>query len=239
MSNLFVVRHGQASFFAENYDQLSPIGQEQARLLGEYWAQRKVSFDQVFTGPCIRHTETARIVGQAYRDRGLPWPEPVVLAGLDEYEAEAVLKQALPELVTKHPHIRELHAAMDRATDRAEKLKTFQRVYEVVIDMWAHGELDLPRVESWSAFCRRMHDALSDIAQAGGSGRQVAAFSSGGPVGVCMQRALGISHRHTLQLAWMVRNGAFSEFLFSGERFTLSRFNVFPHLDAAELLTYR
>jgi broad specificity phosphatase PhoE len=239
MSNLFVVRHGQASFFAENYDQLSPTGQDQARLLGEHWSRRDVAFDQVFSGPCVRHTETARIVGQAYRDRGLDWPDPVVLAGLDEYEAEAVLKQALPDLVSKHPHIRQLYEVMNRATDQAEKLKTFQRVYEVVIDMWAHDELDLPRVESWSAFCRRMHDALAQIADSGGGGRQVVAFSSGGPVGVCVQRALGISHRHTLQLAWMVRNGAFSEFLFSGQRFTLSRFNAFPHLDAPELLTYR
>ncbi len=239
MSTLYVVRHAQASFFAENYDQLSEIGQEQARLLGEYWAQRNVVLDQLFCGPCVRHVETARIVGEVYRRRGLAWPEPVVLAGLDEYEAEAVLKQALPELVHRHPHIRQLHAAMDQATDRAERLKAFQRVYEVVIDMWAHGELDLPAVESWTVFCERVHQALTQIGESGGGGRLVAAFSSGGPVGVSMQRALGISHRHTLQLAWMVRNAAFSEFLFSGQRFTLSRFNVYPHLDAEELLTYR
>ena len=54
-----------------------------------------------------------------------------------------------------------------------------------------------------------------------------------------MQRSLGLSHRTTLQLAWMVRNAAFSEFLFSGERFTLSRFNAFPHLDDPGHLTYR
>jgi hypothetical protein len=42
-----------------------------------------------------------------------------------------------------------------------------------------------------------------------------------------------------LQLAWMVRNASFSEFLFSGDRFTLSRYNAFPHLDHADHLTYR
>ena len=57
MSNLFVVRHGQASFFAENYDQLSPIGETQSRRLGQYWAERNVTFDAVFCGPCQRHVE--------------------------------------------------------------------------------------------------------------------------------------------------------------------------------------
>ena len=239
MSNLYVVRHGQASFFAENYDQLSLIGETQSRLLGEYWARRNVVFDQVYIGPCRRHRDTARLVGEAYAAAGHHWPEPVLLPGLDEYEAEAVLKQALPSLIETHDNIRRLHEAVERAGDRAEKLRAFQKMYEVVIDRWAHGELDLPQVESWASFCERVHRALDQITTHEGSRRQVAAFSSGGPVGVCMQRALGVTHRTTLQLAWMVRNAAFSEFIFSGERFTLSRYNAFPHLDAVEHLTYR
>ena len=74
MSNLYVVRNGQASFFAEDYDQLSLIGETQARLLGEFWARRNVVFDAVVTGPCRRHVETARLVGQAYEAAGLAWP---------------------------------------------------------------------------------------------------------------------------------------------------------------------
>ncbi|HVU90277.1 MAG TPA: histidine phosphatase family protein [Pirellulales bacterium] len=239
MSNLYAIRHGQASFFAEDYDQLSLIGETQARLLGEYWARRRVIFDEVYTGPRRRHVDTARLVGNAYREAGLPWPEPVMLPGLDEYEAEAVLKQALPQLVAEHEPIRRLHEAVERATDRAAKLRAFQKMYEVVIDRWVHGQLNLPQVESWDAFCQRMHESLDRIAANPAGGRQVAAFTSGGPVGICMQRALGLTHRTTLQMAWMVRNAAFSEFIFSGERFTLSRYNAFPHLDDPEHLTYR
>jgi broad specificity phosphatase PhoE len=239
MSNLYVVRHGQASFFAEDYDRLSLIGETQSRLLGQYWTRRNVVFDAVFVGPCRRHADTARLVGQAYQEAGLPWPAAVLLPGLDEYQAEAVLKQALPGLVAQHEHIAQLHAAVQRAGDRAEKLRTFQKLYEVVIDRWAHGELDLPEVESWTTFCQRVQQALDHIVALPGTRRQVALFTSGGPVGVCMQRALDTSHRTTLQLAWMVRNAAFSEFLYSGERFTLSSYNAFPHLDDAEHLTYR
>ena len=50
MSNLFLVRHGQASFLETNYDKLSSKGEAQSRMLGEYWVKHGVSFDQFFPG---------------------------------------------------------------------------------------------------------------------------------------------------------------------------------------------
>ena len=43
----------------------------------------------------------------------------------------------------------------------------------------------------------------------------------------------------TVELCWMVRNAAITEFLFTGNRFTLSAFNAVPHLPDATLLSYR
>ena len=40
MGTLYLVRHGQASFGADDYDVLSPAGHEQAVRLGEYWRGR-------------------------------------------------------------------------------------------------------------------------------------------------------------------------------------------------------
>ena len=37
---MLLVRHGQASWFEENYDRLSSVGEAQSRLLGELWAAR-------------------------------------------------------------------------------------------------------------------------------------------------------------------------------------------------------
>ena len=66
MSSLFLVRHGQASFLERNYDKLSPKGEAQSRMLGDYWAGLKLSFDRVYSGPRVRQRETARLVGDAY-----------------------------------------------------------------------------------------------------------------------------------------------------------------------------
>ena len=50
MSSLYLVRHGQASFLADDYDVLSPLGEEQARQLGRYWARIGLRVDEVIAG---------------------------------------------------------------------------------------------------------------------------------------------------------------------------------------------
>src|SRR5438270_14034925 len=106
MSRLFLVRHGQASFLERNYDKLSAKGEEQSRMLGRYWAALNICFDRVYSGPRVRQRETARLVGEAYKAAGLPWPEPVVLDPFDEFQAEVVMERCLPELVESDSVIR-------------------------------------------------------------------------------------------------------------------------------------
>src|SRR6476660_3762059 len=59
MGQIYLVRHGQASFGKANYDQLSELGIEQARLLGQWFASCGVHIDKVVTGDMQRHRQTA------------------------------------------------------------------------------------------------------------------------------------------------------------------------------------
>ncbi len=239
MSRLILVRHGQASFLERNYDKLSPKGEQQSRLLGEYWAGHKIHFDRVYSGPRVRQRETARIVGEAYKKAGVAWPEPVVLDAFDEFQAEAVMERCLPELIEKDDHIRSLHQEFQNASGREAQFKTFQRIFEVVISRWAGGEITLTEIEPWADFCARVQGGLAQLSSNGSRGSQIAVFSSGGPVGVALQRALGLSTEATLKAAWMVRNCAYNEFLFSSGRFTLNSYNASPHLSDPGFITYR
>ena len=234
MSSLFLVRHGQASFLEPDYDKLSPRGEAQARMMGEYWARHRFGFDHVYAGPRVRQGETARISREA---AGASW-EISTLPEFDEFSAEAVMKQSLPGLLETDCRIRTLHQNFLDCTTREEKFRTFQRLFEVVIAQWAAGDLLTPEIEPWSDFCRRVSRGLDKITQHD-SNQRVLVFSSGGPVGVAMQRALSLSTEATLKTAWMVRNGSWSEFLFSRDRFTLSTYNAVPHLTDAEFITYR
>jgi broad specificity phosphatase PhoE len=239
MSHLLLVRHGQASFLEANYDKLSAKGEMQGRLLGDYWTAQNVLFDRVYAGPKVRQRETARIVGEAYKKAVLPWPEPVTLTEFDEFQAEAVMQRSLPELLRVDEHVRSLHLAFENAHGKEERFKTFQRVFEVVVARWARGELPTEGVEPWPEFCARVQLGLRTLAQNGTRGQRIAVFSSGGPVGVAMQKALGLSTEATLRSAWMVRNCAYNEFLFSAGRFTLNSYNACPHLVDPTYLTYR
>src|SRR5882724_7348539 len=102
MSILTLVRHGQASYMAENYDKLSPLGEQQARKLGEFWLKRGVTFDCVFQGPAQRHIRTAEIVADVYRNAGAPWPEVTTVDDLNEFDASAVLRILMPILAEIH-----------------------------------------------------------------------------------------------------------------------------------------
>ena len=239
MSRLFLVRHAQASFLEPDYDRLSPAGVTQAGLLGHYWARRKMVFDRVFTGPRIRQRDTAKIVGQACQDAGVDHPEALVMKEFDEYQGEAVLEQGLPGLLEIDRKIRELHQVFQNSASSTERRTNFQRMFEAVIGKWVGGELHLHEVESWVEFCARVNRGLQQVILASGRGQQVAIFSSAGPVAVAIERALNLEAEDTLRVVWMVRNCSYSEFLYSGERFTLSTFNSFPHLEDASMLTYR
>ncbi len=239
MSHLFLVRHAQASFLERNYDRLSATGEAQARLLGEYWTRRNVLFDRVFSGPRTRQNDTARIVGETCRNAGLALPKTVVMPEFDEYQGDIVLERSLPQLLESDSRIRKWHRAFQGSDNSSERLSNFQRIFEAVITKWMDGEISLPDVESWPEFCARVNRGLSRIISRGGRGERVAVFCSGGPIGVAMQRALHLSPRDTLRTVWMSRNCSFTEFLFSGDRFTLSAFNAFPHLEEPSLITYR
>jgi len=239
MGRLYLVRHSQASFLSQNYDQLSALGETQAHNLGTYLARRGMVFDRVYTGPAHRHAQTARIASQAYRAIGRRFPGAAVSPEFDEFQGDAVLAQSLPPLLARDPRIRDLHDAMQAAGDEIQKRAVFQRLFEAVISMWVNGKLPLQNVESWQEFCDRVHRGLARIFADSGKSASIAVFTSGGPIGVAVQRALHLSPQDTLQIMWMSRNSSYSEFLFSRDRFTLSSFNSHPHLDEDSLLTYR
>jgi broad specificity phosphatase PhoE len=97
----------------------------------------------------------------------------------------------------------------------------------------------MPELESWSQFRERIQGAIQTIRNASEQGRNVVAISSGGPIAATIAQALQLPPLTAIEFVWLSRNGSFSEFLFSGERFSMHSFNSIPHLDDRRLLTYR
>jgi broad specificity phosphatase PhoE len=239
MSSLVLIRHGQAMPFQDAPDRLSVAGEAQARKLGAFWTLRRVVFDEVYTGTLARQARTAEIVAECYAQAGIPWPRPQVFPGLDEYDAEGILAAGIPRLSARDEGFQALVEEIDRAAARAERDRRFQRVFEAVMREWQDGTVAVLGLEPWSAFRDRVAAAMTKITGSGRSGRRVAAFTSGGPIGVTVQRVLQAPERMALELNWRIRNCSLTEIVFSKDRASLDLFNAAPHLDNPSLETYR
>jgi len=236
MGTLVLVRHGQASFFDADYDKLSATGERQATLLGEHWARSGTAFDRVFHGPRRRQRRTAELVAEVMRAGGRPLPELVPLEGLDEVQT-AALAAALPELTRRDPELALLLDDLGALAERRAPSRQFERRIARVLSLWARGEAEVEGVETFPDFLARVRGALEAMRRDAARGLRVLGFTSAGTISAAMGSALSLSPETAVDLMWRVRNTSVTEFLFSGDRFSMQSFNGVPHLADGALVT--
>jgi broad specificity phosphatase PhoE len=170
---------------------------------------------------------------------GQPWPEMQTIPELDEFDAFRVMQFMVPRLIEADPAIREMHDDFRANQQSPEAGRKLQKLFEVVSRRWCSGEFDMPEVESWKQFRARVQNGVAQIRNAAGSGKNVVAITSGGPISATVADVMNLEPLVAIELLWLSRNCSFSEFLFSGDRYSMHSFNSIPHLDERRLLTYR
>lgn len=233
MGMLYLVRHGQASLMSADYDRLSPLGEQQSAALGAYWARRAKLFHAVYIGPKRRHRQTYDACAAAARRAGFELPPPQTAEVFDEHQGFQVVRAALPDLAAVDPFIA---AHYNGGQMNREQYLT---VFRAVTRRWAAGELSPHGLENWQQFRARVGDGLAALQEATADERaNLLVFTSGGAIAAAVGRALDLNDEKTLELSWIIRNSAYTEFAFNARRLTLLEFNALPHLDADELRTY-
>ncbi len=243
MGTLTLVRHGQASYGAADYDQLSERGIEQAQVLGRHWAATGLVADALVSGPMKRQRDTLVIARDAAVAAGHELPAPTVLDELAEYPAFELIGRFLPKLVRERPALAGLLDGTAAVTGRAE---LHDLGFGMVLDAWCSGELDTEGLETFAGFVSRVRDGLGRLIVAHpGRGRRIVAVTSGGPIGVAGKLALGLEATATLRLWRMVRNASVTELVWRSRDFawapgdlSLLGFNHVDHLPP-DLVTYR
>jgi broad specificity phosphatase PhoE len=216
MAELYLVRHGQASFGAENYDALSEIGTRQGRWLGEHFAQLGLRFDRLVIGTMRRHRQTADAILEGL---GNPAIETMELAGLNEYDFDRLFKA----LGDEHPALRAFVAGDKR---------DFYRGLKQVLQLWSEDRLPGAVPETWLQFQQRVREAREAIQRAGGA--RVLVVSSGGPIAVTAQQVLQAPDAAAIALNMQIRNSSVSQYVFNAQAISLATFNALPHLERAE-----
>lgn len=218
MGTLYLVRHGQASFGADDYDQLSPLGARQSERLGEHFREHGLRFEAVITGTLRRHVQTWEGLS-----KGLGWAaEPLAWPGLNEYDSAALI-DALNTRPTEPP-------------TTPEGYRQHFRLLRDALRQWMAGVLTPRGMPSYEDFVAGVTSALDHV-RAHHQGN-VLMVSSGGPISTVVGHLLGTSPETTIELNLRMRNTSVTEVDFNPKRHTLVSFNALPHLARADLANW-
>ncbi|MBX3179876.1 MAG: histidine phosphatase family protein [Candidatus Hydrogenedentes bacterium] len=239
MSELIIVRHGQASFMSGDYDRLSERGFDQARRLGRYWAAEDIAPTHLVIGPRKRQRQTAEAIQAAMAEEGVSTPEPVYDNRLDEFDWDGLFTYGNSTWSLKDARTGELKAQFEAAATVDEKRRTIHHYMEAVTLAWARDRFFEEGLETWAEFRGRVESAVLLHTRNAPRGSRVVFVTSGGVAAATAGFVLGLTPEKTLGLVWTLRNGALVEFVFSGGRYSLSSFNNAPHLPSRDLWTYR
>ena len=230
MSQLFLVRHGQASFGAADYDQLSPLGLQQAQWLGEYFQEIGVTFHHVLSGTLKRQQQTASAILQGLQ----PSASITTDARLNEFDFHTLVSVYCQ------------HAGID-FPGTGNGGRAFFQTLRLAMQAWARDELhrkddEQPAhaLETWQEFHDRVHGVLHDLISLEHK-QNVLAVSSGGTMAMAVSQVLRCDVNTLIDLNMQTRNTAIHHFHVSQRGMQMTTFNSLPHLqrkDRLRTLTY-
>jgi broad specificity phosphatase PhoE len=235
MATIYLIRHGQASFGAENYDKLSELGCRQAEVAGEYFRDTGIQFDAVYSGDLSRQRETARLA-LTYQPAAIPHH---IDPRFNEIQNDEQLKYLMPEVIKRNPAVQ---ALVERGLSSS---KDYQKVIDAVFNYWVSPECKDPRLQSWEDYASGARQAIADIMRDQGAGKTIGVFTSGGTLATIVAQVLGLDGTQTYQLYEPIHNCSVTQLFYSGTRISLSYYNdssflrVLGTQRGESLVTYR
>ena len=227
MGTLYLVRHGQASLGADNYDQLSHLGLRQSVRLGEYFARTGLKFSTVMTGTLQRHAQTWAGIEQGM--------------GVTASSATAIRAIAKPSLneYDSHALVNSVQSTAHTQPKGAADVMAYFRLLREGLSLWMQGAIQPEGMPSYTAFASGITDVLDELRQHHDG--HVLIVSSGGPISIAVGHILGATPEARIALNLQIRNSAVTELRLTHKHHSLVTFNTLPHLDPvdhAEWVTY-
>lgn len=215
MATLYLIRHGQASFGADDYDKLSELGGRQATAMGRYLADCGVHLDAAYSGDLLRQRETTELA-LASQPTAVPHH---IDPRFNEVRNDEQIEHLVPRLVERDPGLR---ALMEKGLKES---KDYQKVIEAVFNYWVSPECEEPAIQSWADYSGGVRSALGELIREQGSGKTVAVFTSGGTIATIVAMVLGLGGEYTYRFYEPIFNCSVTQLFYSGDRVSLSYFN--------------
>lgn len=225
MPVIYLIRHGQASFGAENYDALSDQGWTQSRVLGHHLRDQDLGVPRVVCGAMRRHRETAEAALEALNLT----PEWVTDPGFNEYDHRGLMRVHWPESAD-HEAVARWMAGQDNPR------RAFQNRFEEALRRWQRNQD--PYEETWPAFRERVLASLYSLANGLERGDAALVFTSGGAISVAIQHLLALDDEALITFNRGLINTSVTRLLVNAGDLRLATLNEHLHLNGA-LVTYR
>ena len=215
MASIILIRHGQASFGAENYDQLSGLGRRQAELLNDYFSDCGITLDAIYSGTLARQRQTAEI---ATKNQLAEIPFHID-PRFNEIRNDEQFEFLLPKLIQRNPSVAKL------VKEAKSDSKSYQTVLEQVFQLWVSSESDDSEIQSWRDYSDQVEDAIKDLIEREGSGKNIGLFTSGGTIATIVSQVLGLDGSFAYRFYEPVINASMTRLLYNQEKVSLSSFN--------------
>lgn len=224
---IYLIRHGQAGFLKEDYDQLSELGANQSQLLGNALKGRNQSVSQIRCGSLVRHAKTAEHCLESYGEK-LPI---AVDDRWNEYDHM--------ELLAKHnPLFTDYNAIGDHLKKEENPMRSLQQLLNNSIADWIKGEKEYS--QGWQLFKESSWQALKDMASQLNSRQNAWVFTSGGPISAILIQLLSLKDEQFIELQGRLVNSSLTKIIVGKKGLSLSTYNDYSHLDHdRNLITYR
>lgn len=239
MSNIYLIRHGQAGT-RDAYDSLSELGRQQCRRLGKWFASQGIKFAGAYTGELSRQRETAIGVNEGYGDG---FPEIMVESGWNEFDLDRMYREIAPWLCAENADFKREYDSMRRqleasvSTLEADVHRRWLPCDSMLVEAWIAGGHDYAG-ESWNEFHQRIASCCGQMNSATGR-ENIAVFTSATPISICAGLTLDIADRRIMKLAASLYNASFTMVKNRDGRLRLMSFNETPHLTSPDQRTFR
>ncbi len=264
MTELILIRHGQADAAGDNYDQLTETGKEQAQKVGAWLAQNGYAFDRLFHGGLNRQRQTLEAIAAELQTSGAELPAMEIHNSFAEFDLRVwgIVAAALrhggrgsrepgrAEATMRHGHAefnalfkQWNHARHENAPNKGD---IFKQLTGHILKAWVGAGEGFTEAESFPAFQRRVLMALEIHSygramenQSGPPAREIhsskiLAVTSGGPISLLTGHILGLDLTRTLALMRRIANTSIHHFIYEKDQWQLVSFNNVPHLTLSE-----
>lgn len=239
MSNLYLIRHGQAGT-RDAYDSLSDLGRRQCQLLGQYFKSQDMRFAAGFSGEMCRQQQTAREVSVGY---GAGFPDIEVDCAWNEFDLDRMYREIAPALCAENAVFQQEYEAMrrqlrDAYEDRDAGIhRRWLPCDPAVVKAWIGGDYSYAG-ESWDQFRQRVLGCglRMNLSRAAGN---VAVFTSATPIAIWAGLALDIEDDRVMKFAGVLQNSSFTVIQVRDRNLRLLTLNATPHPVTKDLRTFR